>query len=414
MIENDINGVKFKTSRIISDILSPTICKIHLTDPTFNTFSIKTQTKGDFSQILDLLNFKPKNISFDDLPFIIEIIEILSNESFNINDLSDPTNITFDNVFELLSQHEKYKFFFKSKIDKEIDFISSNFYKICENKFDKFENLHLETIYEIVTNEKLHINDEDQLLNFINKLYSKNVKYSILYESVYFINISSKLMNDFIEIFDLNEITNSIWIQLCNRIKQEIKINKEKNDLNKKRYKKSDLKFLINDKNSFSGIINYLNNKSNGKIENEIDITSSSLKHPNDERYKPKVVTLFNDNDKFFWSENQENNWLCFDFNHYKIIPTHYTIKSIKNNNDRHPKSWVIEGSNDKISWVPLDVQNDCSLINGYCITHTFDIKNDDEKEFKYIRMRQTGVNWYNDNVLVIGAFEFYGTLINE
>ena len=59
-------------------------------------------------------------------------------------------------------------------------------------------------------------------------------------------------------------------------------------------------------------------------------------------------------------------------------------------------------------------MQNDCSLINGYCITHTFDIKNDDEKEFKYIRMRQTGVNWYNDNVLVIGAFEFYCTLINE
>ena len=50
-----------------------------------------------------------------------------------------------------------------------------------------------------MTNDILELNTEDQLLKF--------VKYSILYEAVLFENASSELMNEFISVFDKEEMT---------------------------------------------------------------------------------------------------------------------------------------------------------------------------------------------------------------
>ena len=41
-----INGVEFKTSYIIADMLSPVICRIHSTDPSFDKYIIMTNYVG--------------------------------------------------------------------------------------------------------------------------------------------------------------------------------------------------------------------------------------------------------------------------------------------------------------------------------------------------------------------------------
>lgn len=62
LYENDftfiVNGKKFKTNRIVSDLLSPKISRNHSTDATIDSFTINTRHRGDFSVILDLVNFK--------------------------------------------------------------------------------------------------------------------------------------------------------------------------------------------------------------------------------------------------------------------------------------------------------------------------------------------------------------------
>lgn len=70
-----VNGEEFKTSRVISDLISPRICKIHQQDPTIDTFTIKTQQQGDFSRILKLCEFQEIEYSSDELDFIVEVIE---------------------------------------------------------------------------------------------------------------------------------------------------------------------------------------------------------------------------------------------------------------------------------------------------------------------------------------------------
>lgn len=65
LFQNDftflVNGNKFKTYQLISDLLSPLICHIHTNDPIFDTFTIKIPEK--------------------EARFILEVIKILKNNS---------------------------------------------------------------------------------------------------------------------------------------------------------------------------------------------------------------------------------------------------------------------------------------------------------------------------------------------
>lgn len=99
-------------------------------------------------------------------------------------------------------------------------------------------------------------------------------------------------------------------------------------------------------KDEFNGILKYLLNKSNNQIEEEIKITASSVSDSS----IPQNVVLFEEKNKKFHTSNDpaKNSWICFDFKESSVVLTDYIIKSYPNGaNTNHPKSWVIEGSND-------------------------------------------------------------------
>ncbi len=88
-------------------------------------------------------------------------------------------------------------YFNSNRFSTEINYISSHFFELCEKQEGELENLSIDTLFQIVTNDILELNTEGQLLKF--------VKYSILYEAVLFENASSELMNEFISVFDKTE-----------------------------------------------------------------------------------------------------------------------------------------------------------------------------------------------------------------
>ena len=100
-----VNGEEFKTSRIFSDLISSKISQMHSNDPTFDTFYINTQAKGDFSYILNLFDFQPKSISNTQIPFISEVFEQLGIKSIEFTSFNQPTEITKDNVFTQLMKN---------------------------------------------------------------------------------------------------------------------------------------------------------------------------------------------------------------------------------------------------------------------------------------------------------------------
>ncbi|KAK8838755.1 hypothetical protein M9Y10_032794 [Tritrichomonas musculus] len=135
-----INGDKFNTSYVISDLISPVISHIHQNDPTSSTFTISTENQGDFSHILKLATFRPFTIPYDEIPFFAEVIEKLGNDSIDISNLIQD-ELTNDNIIKYLEQHEKFSQLYKEKIDTEIEYASSHFFELCEEHKEEMKRL---------------------------------------------------------------------------------------------------------------------------------------------------------------------------------------------------------------------------------------------------------------------------------
>ena len=400
-----VNGEEFKTSMLISDLLSPKICQIQSNDPTFCVFYIDTQSKGNFSNILNLLNFNQNPIPENELPFVLEVIKIIGNESIEYHDQSKPIEITVDNVFSLIQQHEDFPSFYFKRLSDEIDFISSHFSEICEDHIEELKTLHLETLMRILSNSKLQLLNEDQLLTFVNSLYSENSMYSILYEYVYFINSSAEVIAAFVDVYDVNDISAATWARICRRLKQEVQP-----EMQEERYKLKGINFEYSEGNHFSGILNHLKNKSSGNISNAVNFSASSIYSD----CVPQNLVLYDDQSKFFHTHDKSGSWVCLDFKELRVCPTKYSIRTDPRygENNYHLKSWVIQVSNDNNSWKTIDEQKDCPHLNGQGLVYTFTIKNKMDETYQYIRLLQTGTNWHNDNYLIFGSFEIFGRLI--
>lgn len=195
--------------------------------------------------------------------------------------------------------------------------------------------------------------------------------------------------------------------------KKDKKDKKEQDKKSSSDLKKQGIPFEYTGNNAFSGIFSQLRAETSNNIESVVQVTASSQ-----QSRKPLNVIqrerrgLFGGGG-YFNSLNEPNSWICFDFKDRRVIPTNYSIRTIQGfPNTFYPKNWVIEGSNDNSNWKIIDEQNDCSYLKGDHVSHTFTIQNKKSKEFRYIRMRQTGENWNGSNHLGMESFELFGTLI--
>lgn len=408
-----VNDQNFKTTKIIADLLSNKICQLHLNDPTLDTFYIKTKSTGDFSKILELSDFTMKEIETTEIPFYTEIFDQLECKCFNFFDKKYET-LSNENLFEQINAEESSEEVIKNSIlyskyfDEKFHYIASHFFEIYENYQMQMLQLPEESIRKILSDNKLKLESEDQLLDYINQLYYNNKEFSCLYEYVKFSNVSIVKMKDFLEIFDFYYLTNDTWKSLNKRLLLDP--TKAYKLPETKRYQKS-IKIDYNFSNQFTGLLNHIQTKNPNSIFNEIKITSSSL-YQNDEEYSPQNVIQYENSNVEFCTSSQKNSWLCFDFIDHQIEPNYYLIRACnyKKNSD-HPKSWVVEGSNDDINWDLLDTQNNNSNLNGANFVASFSIKNPDSKKYRFLRMRQLESWRSNNDFFNINNIEFFGTL---
>ena len=78
-----------------------------------------------------------------------------------------------------------------------------------------------------------------------------------------------------------------------------------------------------------------------------------------------------------------------------------------------HPKSWVLEVSNDgsEGSWKAVDSREDNNDLNGKFVTRNFWLGTPQSGAFRFVRLRLTGKNHQGLGQLVICALELFGTL---
>ena len=320
------------------------------------------------------------------------------------------------NVFKLIENHRKYDTFYSKSISEEIDFIAQHFYELCERFSSELKSLSIETIEKIISNDNLKLENENQLLKFVNDLYqNESNEYSILYDQVLFTNVENETLSDFIEHFNKDDMSEETWRNIKNRLKQTV-TNRQIEDAERYivkakakaqyKYKARGREFQPKGEQDFDGILNFLLSESNGNISEKVEITASS-----DQQYCQNVTQY--DTINCYQSSDTQNSWICFDFKNKRIIPKNYQIKSYNYGpSNHHPRTWIIEGSNDESKWTNLATENNCSYLNGRCLSHIFTFTNPNEQEFRYIRMTQTGTDCAGYNRLTINCFELYGRLI--
>ena len=162
------------------------------------------------------------------------------------------------------------------------------------------------------------------------------------------------------------------------------------------------------------GIIAHLTREYGGNVhEKEIVHVTASSRDFNWRRTE-NVVDL--ESDWIFCSGYSPNQWICYDFIERRVIPTSYSVRSIrKGPGNEHPRSWVLEVSNDGIggSWVVLDSRENNSDLNDNFVTHNFSLA-PHLGAYRFVRLRLTGKNHFGNHQLIIAALEIFGALSSE
>jgi hypothetical protein len=123
---------------------------------------------------------------------------------------------------------------------------------------------------------------------------------------------------------------------------------------------------------------------SKGEVKNLVELASRSDFHSNDE----------------------SGQWTMWEFRDSLIRPTHYTIRSSK---DNYPKSWSVEGSMDGECWTELDRRKNDSHLKEDLAVHSFEVRSPFECQF--VRLTQTGKNHNDSHILAFCSLEIFGGL---
>ncbi|KAK8839050.1 hypothetical protein M9Y10_032516 [Tritrichomonas musculus] len=413
-----VNGKRYETSRFIADILSPIICNYHYEDETIDEFTINTTSRGQtqtdnddsFQEFLQIINFNEIELEASQRKkfgeYFLQIGNIeeylrLCPEYFD--DLS-PENVIDRLKFttETMKTYRKGTDSLKltGKINNLIEFAAENFFQIPR---ENMKTVEIEILAAIIKNAKLRLDDEESLFELILGLYEEDREYSSLFEYVEFKHLKSESVREFIDQFDIEYLSRGTWQSICERLAGVCETPGES-----ERYILKYEEFPHKEGEEFKGIMRHLTDETGGNIHDNgtIEITSNSVYS----NYYPRNIVDFQSSN-YYETNDQENSEICFDFKDREIQITSYSLKTYNyGQSGNHLKSWVVEVSNDNQKWDEIDKRENNSTLNGLNFVGTFDTK-ENKSFYRFVRLRQTGTNWYGNYCTLIVSIEFYGKM---
>jgi hypothetical protein len=271
-----------------------------------------------------------------------------------------------------------------------------------------------ELISNIISQGSIQLKDEESLYEIISsKSKSKSKQnedsqFFSLFEHVRFEYLSTESMKSFIEMINesFDFLTFPIWRSLCHRLSLSVSI-----DFSIDRFVcKPFCVCRFNPNSNQDGIISYLTKRFGGHVidRNIVSITTSSV--ANHRSHPLRHVAGFM-NQTCFYTNCEACSWKCYDFKDMQIKVTHYSIRTLRDGNDSHLRSWTLEGSKDGLKWMKIDDRRNDTSLNSKGAISTFSISEGCEEEFRMIRLLQTGKNSSDNDYLVVNAIEFFGVL---
>jgi hypothetical protein len=397
-----------RCSRFAAAFISPMISRLQLSDPTITSYSIcGTSNIFHIESLVAVCSGSTISINSSNVTEFLSISRELENSELYliVEEHTSGESVTIDNaVWRYISRKS-----IGINCEREVEFISSHFHEIDKSKLDELELFDFD---KILSSKSLCISSEDSLFDFISGRGFE--EFFELFGFVRFEFLSIDEIREFCEKSQDVKLNSSlslslnslVWRQLCNRLILPVDTSGVSRDLS--RYSSRFIEFKSS--SPLSGIISYLTTKHGGNVsdKNIVTITASSVYSRYSARNAADLTA-----DSFWFSNNEDNSWLCYDFKKMRIKPTHYSVRSRSNglDNDHYPKNWFVEISNDGSTWTTIDEHRNNSDLKGKNLIRTFSVSPCDYCRF--IRIRQQGYSWQSANqyFFVITSFEIFGDI---
>jgi hypothetical protein len=379
----------------VAAFLSPRIGHLHSIDPTFNELEIETEDPDhQFESIVSIGRGGSIDIIESNSRFLASVASELGNFElyFSVHDLMQ-TNGTVSTFCE----HFKDWGFTDHFSDDAIDFLAVHFWE-----FDKsFQSgLPISVLSQIFGHPSLRVESEDWLLDFIVSQIEWNPTFAVLLEFVRFDYLTKFGIDKFIawsfDHFADFEMTTPLWRAITKRLSRTATADLPKSS----RYPTL---ARVREDSLLDGIIAELTRIHGGNVhDREIVIVSASSIRSSTGEAAQNAADLGQKN--YLHSLNAPDQWLRYDFKDGRIELADYSIAA-------YPgcflRSWVVEGSDDGLSWTVLDERKGNTDANSNHPIAAFSV--DRRMKCRFIRLRQTGQVSSGLDWLVLHAFEVFG-----
>ena len=319
-------------------------------------------------------------------------------------------NINKENCINLLTQ--KFSLGFERKLYlNEISFIAQNFTSMKEDLLSLCENpIYQPLLEEILNNEHLKLNNEDELLEFVLSLCSKNSIYEIDFQYIWLEYCSVdyiKLLLDYVkERFIKSQNEHSLFSCISRRLIQtKIPIlndqfpNRYLNDQTKIDEKYKNWIKVDYNSNNLEGIFYQENKKGNIKVNNN-------------DLYPSNAFDLFKaDDDAYYESKDEPNACIEVSFkNNKSFIINKYLIRGHKytGTTNHRMRDWKLEGKQVKNgNWIELDKHFNEPI--QQLQTKVFDISC--QTPLNSVRLTHIGRASDNSYYMILNAFDIFGMI---
>jgi hypothetical protein len=268
--------------------------------------------------------------------------------------------------------------------EAEVSFLAAHFHEI-----ENLSTLSPDELDMVLGHRHLRLDTEDSLLRLIS---SSDLSLLRHIECEY---LSLPGLERFIALLSVDRIDAVIWASVCRRLRRA------------PRSAPTSTRFsmpIFDDDvcGAFEGILSYLTQTGFGSVHPRgvVGITASSTKWNS-------VEQVADHGWGSYWvSNNTANQWVRFDFRGSCVALSGYTLKS--GTGSQHLVKWVVEASNDGELWIELDRQ-DTQELNGNNVVKRFRCPSG--QFYRYIQIRQTGLNSKGTHAMSLCNIEFFGKL---
>ena len=406
----------YRLHSVLAEFLSPKVAGVRKCDPlcSFYTFKDSELFSAFQSLVVSMRSGEDLRVEQSNFPVLLRLAQELENGDLlsSLVAMIKTDSLSLEEAILVLRAGIDFGNAFSDRFGDLRDFVASRFYKIDDKIL---ENLDLETSQLLLSSPSLRIIDEDSLYDFVRSRSDKDLRFASLFEFVCFDYVSVDGIQNFASFVNENLLENlnsGIWRQICRRLVIETK--SKRSNLHASL---PEIQFVYDASQRLDGIIAHLTRECGGNVHDEgiVNVTASS-----NTEYAKNVADL--GANSYFYSQDEQNSWICYDFKERRVIPTSYSVRTYfwtavggGPYAYHHLKSWVIEVSNDgtENSWTEIDRRANSEDLRSKHATVNFTVPHVPSEGFRFVRLRQTGKNHWNRCVLCLDSLEIFGTLFN-